>query len=142
MTGFTRFIGTVLGLSFVVAGYVKIMDPEGFAVAVANYQLLPDHLVRSASIILAWTEMICGLCLIFKICTKGAALIVTVLMIIFLSAMGYNLHRGLDVSCGCFSTGPDGPPLSPLTLVRDVALLLVALWVYLGNRSNSSHRHR
>lgn len=135
MNSFNHFIRIALGLVFVVAGYVKVQDPQGFAIAVANYQLLPEYLVRSASLILAWLELLCGLALVFGILVRGAALCITLLMLIFLIAMGYNVYRGLDVACGCFSTDPNGAPLSALTLIRDVGLLLAGLIVL--NRGDS-----
>lgn len=135
MNGLTKFICTALGLVFVVAGYVKVMDPQGFALAVANYQLLPDHLTRAASMVLAWLELLCGLCLVFGVFVRGAALVITVLMVIFLAATGYNVHRGLDVSCGCFSTDPNGAPISTLTLLRDAALLLASFALYAATGS-------
>lgn len=141
MNSITRFIRISLGLVFVIAGYVKINEPQGFALAVANYQLLPDYLIRSAAITLAWLEMLCGLALVFGILVRGASLIITLLMIIFLGAIGYNVQRGLDVVCGCFSTDPNGPPLSGMTLLRDIALLLAATLTLACSGSNKRKRY-
>ncbi|MBU1248366.1 MAG: DoxX family membrane protein [Proteobacteria bacterium] len=127
---FNTFIRTALGLVFVIAGYVKVQDPQAFAQMIANYQLLPNHLLLVSALVLGWVELVCGLCLVFGILTRGASLFVLALMIVFLAAMGYNLQRGLDVACGCFSTDPNGPPLSPLTLLRDGVLLVVAVIVF------------
>lgn len=122
----SRLLATGLGLVFVVAGFVKVQDPHAFAVAVDNYQLVPQAWTGAVAICLAWLELLCGLCLVFGVLVRGAALLVACMMTVFLAALGYNAHRGLDVSCGCF--GQNGP-VDALTFVRDAALLLTALLV-------------
>ncbi len=120
----------ILGLVFLLAAYPKLQDQEAFALAVANYQILPDSLVHIASQTLIYVELLCGLCLIFDILTRGAALLISLLLCIFLSAMLYNLARGLDVSCGCFNTLSENQPVFWLSLARDILLLLTAFFVF------------
>ena len=48
----------------VVAGWVKIEDPQGFAVIIGNYQLVPGPLVNPLAVLLPWIEVLCGVMLI------------------------------------------------------------------------------
>ncbi|MGE4504106.1 MAG: MauE/DoxX family redox-associated membrane protein [Desulfovibrionaceae bacterium] len=125
MMGWGKFLRTALGLVFVVAGFVKVQDPQAFAQAVENYRILPTALVPGAALGLAWLELACGLALVFGVLTRGAALIIAVLMAVFLAAQGYAVHRGLDIDCGCFGSSSGG--VDTLSLTRDSALLVVAL---------------
>ncbi len=129
----TKFMCILLGLIFVISGYIKLHDPQGFALILLNHQILPQHLVRAAAQWLAWLELVCGLCLVFGVCIRGASLTLTALMILFLTALGYNVQRGLDVACGCFSTDPNGPPISLLILSRDLLILVLAISVFIAS---------
>jgi hypothetical protein len=46
------------------------------------------------------------------------------LLIVFAVAIGYNLARGLDFHCGCFSTSPEARSAGMVTLARDLILLI------------------
>lgn len=118
----------VFGLLFVWAGAVKIADPHAFAETVFNYQILPDVLVNPVALYLPWLEAVCGLFLVVGAFTRGAALVLCTLMLVFLAALGYNFHRGLDVACGCFSAGGGESDLAA-NILRDVTILLLGLLV-------------
>ena len=52
------------------------------------------------------------------------------LLVVFLAAVGSAWARGLQIDCGCFGNGGQvaaGETAYPLEVLRDVALLLVAL---------------
>jgi rhodanese-related sulfurtransferase len=46
----------------------------------------------------------------------------------------YNLARGLDIHCGCFSTEPSEDPLSIWTIARDAIFLAPAVYLLFANR--------
>lgn len=94
----------ILGGIFVYASIDKILHPAAFAEAVYNYQILPDSLVNLTAVFLPWLELILGGCLIAGVWLPGAALIANVLLITFAGALAFNLARGLDIHCGCFTT--------------------------------------
>lgn len=127
--GALRFI---LGQLFILASFDKILHPAAFADAVANYQILPGALVAPVAVLLPWVELVCGLALVLKVLVRGAGLILLILMTVFLAALGYNLWRGLDVACGCFSSDPLGEPHVLLSLIRDGALWIMAVVVLAG----------
>ena len=94
----------VLGGLFVYAGAVKVLEPLDFAQNVRNYQLVGQSLSFVAAIILPWLEILAGLALILGVWTRGAALVVTGLLVFFIVLTAVTMIRGLDVDCGCFGS--------------------------------------
>ncbi len=105
---------------FIYASLDKILHPAAFAEAVFNYQLLPAQLINLMALILPWLELILGVLLLSGIWLSGAVLGVNLLMIIFLGALIINTARGLNISCGCFSTETTSTGLSWWVVLRDV----------------------
>ena len=119
----------ILGLVFIYASFDKIRHPEAFAVMVNNYQLLPGELVNLTALVLPWLELILGICLITGWMMPGTVAISSLLLIIFMVILLYNMQRGLDISCGCFSTDPEQSPVTTLTLARDGFFLVLSLYL-------------
>ena len=129
-----HFTRLVMAGVFIYASIDKIFHPDLFAQAVYNYQVLPGYLVNLTALILPWLELTLGTCLLINRWMAGAAALAAALMTIFVGLTLFNLARGLDISCGCFSTGPDDDPVTLLTLARDILFLVFSLglagWVY------------
>ena len=113
---------------FVAACVSKILHPDLFARIIFNYQILPDMFVNVTAITLPWVELVCGLALVFGVQRLGAVLILNMLMVIFMTALFWNLSRGLDVACGCFTTTATEGNMA-LDLLRDVVILGLGLSV-------------
>jgi uncharacterized membrane protein YphA (DoxX/SURF4 family) len=92
----------LLGGVFLYAGLGKIPNPQDFAVAMANYRLLPAAYVTPGALILPWLEVLCGLFLICGLFTRACAWVLLVLLLVFMGALTSALVRGLDIACGCF----------------------------------------
>ena len=115
-----------LGFLFLYASIEKILYPGAFAEIVYNYRILPDEMIHATAVVLPWLELLVGLFLILDIWLAGAVLVVNALFMVFLAAMAFNLARGLDIDCGCFSS--DGPPAPMLYyLGRDAFFFLLSL---------------
>jgi len=112
-----------MGSIFIYASIAKIAKPAAFAKDMYNYQVLPDVLINLTALVLPWLELFLGLCLLAGIWMPGAVLAVNGLLIAFLGALVFNMARGLDVDCGCFSTQAAGKPADLLTVLRDLTLL-------------------
>lgn len=119
-----------LGAVFAVASVDKILHPAAFAQAVYNYQVLPDAFINLTAIILPWLELLLGLLLIGGRWLPGAAILTNLLLLVFFGALVFNVSRGLDVHCGCFSTSSEGSPATAWYLIRDAIFL--ALGCYLS----------
>jgi cation diffusion facilitator family transporter len=129
----------VLAVVFIYAAHDKILHPAAFAEVVYNYQILPDVLVNITALVLPWLEMILGLLLLVGIWMPGAVVWVNFLMVTFLSAMAFNLARGLDIHCGCFSTSSSGAGISGWEILRDGLFLVLSgylLWFVFFRKSS------
>ena len=120
----------VLGCMFLYTGVVHALDPKGFADAVANYRVLTAVLVNPFAVALPLVEMITGIALILGILIPGSSLIIAGLLFVFALALGIALVKGLDISCGCFTTSKEAQSISWIYLVRDLGLLAMAVFVF------------
>ena len=118
-----------LGAVWLYASFDKILHPQAFAQVVYNYQILPDGLVNLAALVLPWLELLLGLSLLAGVWLPGATLISSGLLTIFAAALVYNLTRGLDIGCGCFSTQAGAGPVDLWTVVRDLVFLAAAFYL-------------
>lgn len=116
----------VLGVIFIYAGYVKIVDPAGFAIEIDNYRIMPEAVTNLFAIYIPWLECICGLLLVTGVFFRAGAMIIASLTIAFMFILASALFRGLDISCGCFGTGE---AVSIWRIVEDLLLLLMALYI-------------
>jgi putative oxidoreductase len=112
-----------LGVLFFYAGFIKIVDPAGFALALYNYHILPGWMINPLAICLPWVEVMVGVSLLAGVMLLGGALVVSGMLAIFAVAIGISLIRGLDIACGCFSTSAGAEPITWLYVVRDLLLL-------------------
>ncbi|HKL00542.1 MAG TPA: MauE/DoxX family redox-associated membrane protein [Desulfotignum sp.] len=122
-----HFTRLVMAGVFIYASIDKIIHPDLFAQAVYNYQVLPGYLVNLTALILPWLEMTLGTCLLINRWMAGASALAAMLMALFVGMILFNLARGLDISCGCFSTAQDEDPITALTLARDLLFLTFSL---------------
>jgi uncharacterized membrane protein YphA (DoxX/SURF4 family) len=119
----------LLGIVFLNAAVGKIGDPAAFAIAIANYQILPPAWINPTALFLPWLELVCGLGLMTGFCKHASTLLVTLMLVVFSAALAYAAYRGLDIHCGCFSTAGGATPRLWLDLGRDLILLSLATLV-------------
>lgn len=120
----------ILGFIFLAACYDKILHPQEFATVIYNYQLLPGELVNIAAIVLPWVELLLGLSLVMNLWIPGAAVLGNLFLLLFFSVLLFNMARGLDVSCGCFSTAPGEKGSNYVTVLRDLSFLVVSGYLF------------
>src|SRR5262245_14569669 len=132
----------LIGGIFVYAGYAKLVYPNHnlwpwfmlkfsvsanlstFAFQVESYKILGAAASSLVAHTLPFVEIALGLLLLAGWRLRIWATIVSAILLGFLAAVtrAYLLH--MDINCGCFGT-PE--PLTIMTLLRDSALLLLAL---------------
>lgn len=139
---FTIVVRIALGAVFLLSCISKIADPGAFAEIVSNYQLLPPQLVATTAVIFPWIEAVCGLALISGRFEKGAALLVSLMMVVFITIILYNGYRGVNIACGCFSLAAEAPSSIAMNTVRNMLILAAGAWVlvYSRNRQLASAR--
>ncbi|OQW99202.1 MAG: hypothetical protein BWK74_02725 [Desulfobacteraceae bacterium A6] len=90
-----------LGMVFVYAGIIKLMDPKDFARIISQYDLLPELFLPVAAIGLPLLELLAGIGVILSI--RGSLSLVFTLLIFFIAILWYGILKDLNVDCGCFS---------------------------------------
>lgn len=118
----------VLGIVFLYASYDKILHPAAFAASVYNYHILPDIFINITAIVLPWLELALGGFLVMGIWLEGSVVMSSLLLILFMGAMLFNMARGLNIHCGCFSAASQGT-MDIWTVLRDFAFLFVSLFL-------------
>jgi len=132
----------LIGGIFVYAGYAKLTYPNHnlwpwfmlkfsvsanlstFAFQVESYKVLGAAVSSFVAHTLPFAEIVLGLLLLLGWQLRIWATIVSAILVGFLAVVtrAYLLH--MDINCGCFGT-PE--PLTGLTVLRDSALVLLAL---------------
>ncbi len=129
-----------LGAVFIYASLDKIANPAGFALAIGHYRMLPYLLISLLAAVLPWLELVCGIALIIKRWVGGASLLIVLMNAVFIIAITTALMRGLDISCGCFSTAGAGSRIGLMRLAEDIGFLLAAGYLYI-RQSSTSYSH-
>jgi uncharacterized membrane protein YphA (DoxX/SURF4 family) len=124
----------VFGGIFIYASLDKIAHPREFAVIIANYAVLPDWLVTLPALVLPWLELIAGLLLVVGVWARSSAALLSLLLLVFILALGFNALRGIDLSCGCFSTSASDTENAYVLIFRDLLILLPGLVIVFFGR--------
>jgi uncharacterized membrane protein YphA (DoxX/SURF4 family) len=120
------FIGSI----FIIAAVPKIINPQEFLLTVYNYKILSPILLPTFTAILPWIELIAGICLLSGIFVSSGLLVIIFLLFIFISAIGVDIYRGIDIDCGCFSGALGFSRIGWELLLRDVCFLILTLILY------------
>jgi hypothetical protein len=119
----TILVAAILGY----AGAVKVADPEGFALAISYYNLLPRQGLQPLAYILPALEVVVALALFTSAYRRAAWVLAGGLFLTFAGAVGSAVVRGLDVSCGCFG---GAMTVSWYHLVGNLALTALCVWQF------------
>ena len=122
-------IRLVLGGVFVWAGSAKLVQIPSLVETVVAFDMLPVDWAVPFALSVVWIELIAGGLLLLGIWPRSNALVVLGLLVVFSAALGINMYRGNEVTCGCFG-GDRGASLGwallrGLLLAGGAATLLV-----------------
>jgi len=107
----------------IAAALPKISNPDQFALAVYQYQLLPTMLVNLVAVYLPWLEISCAAALVaLPAARRGALLLVAGMLVVFTMAITWVVIRGQAIPCGCFG-GEDSTAAGWWSLARNCGLL-------------------
>ena len=119
----------VLGMIFIYAGLVKLLDPKAFAKVIAQYDIVPQILLPSVAAGLPSLELLAGIGLILNI--RGSLSAIFSLLLLFISVLGYGLLSNLNVDCGCFSAEEiKGFNSLRMAFYRDLIMMAAASYIY------------
>lgn len=137
----------VLGVLFVVSGFVKAIDPMGFSYKIEEYLgmfQLSDWGMLSVSfaVLLCAAEMALGLLLLLRLWRRGTAVAVMLFILGFtiLTYLIYTDPYGGINECGCF--GEAFHLSNGATFAKNILLLAVAgihLWKVFRQKKNPFH---
>lgn len=120
----------LLAFVFIAASIPKLAARAEFARAVENYRLLPRALIAPVARWLPRLELAAGLALLLGVAIAPVSLLVGAMLLVFASAVAWNLLRGRRIDCGCVGTAVPRRISWPL-VTRDLVLVGLALTVAL-----------
>ncbi len=123
----------LLGGVWIVAGVLKVTDPDASVRAVRAYRLLPETAAQLVGAGLPAVEIVLGVLLVAGLGVRVAGVASALLMAAFVVGIASAWARGLQIDCGCFGSGgtlaTGESPTYGTELARDVALTVVAVLV-------------
>ncbi len=108
-----RIARLILAGLFLGAGIIKLQNPEVFAVTIRAFGILPDAVIDPLSILLPVLEVAAAIGLIIDV--RGALLIISGLLALFIAVLLYAVQLGLDIDCGCYGPGARKPRRSAVS---------------------------
>jgi hypothetical protein len=128
-----------LAAVFLLAGYFKSLDPEGFGREIAQYGVPGDALAQAAAYALIPFEVALGVALLLNWRPRLTHAVAGATLLLFIGAIAFALLTGRPLEgCGCFGRAVPRTPAQ--TLVEDI-LLLGAAGVGWLQRGGASRRH-
>jgi len=121
-----------LGLAAVwlVAGGLKVGDLAASGRAVNAYQLFPYEVAKAIGAAQPFLEIALGLLLLAGLAVRLSAGISAGLLVIFIAGIVSAWARGLQIDCGCFSSGGElgagQTPQYAWEIARDAGFLMLA----------------
>ncbi len=127
----TRLARFFLGGLLVYASIDKILNPAAFAEVVFNYRILPDDLINLTAILLPPFELVLGVLLLLGHWLAGGVLLSSSVLSVFFLSVAFNLARGLNVDCGCFTSSSASASQAEMIwyVVRDALFLVPAFYL-------------
>ena len=126
MTRTERLVPFALGLVFLAAGILKIVDPLAFAVSIARLRIVPMALVGPTAILIPWIEVVAAVALFVPGYRDAALRLLLGMLVLFTAILGIGLLRGA-ASCGCFGKADSLLNRADVALARNVALIALAV---------------
>ncbi|NNG01511.1 MAG: DoxX family protein [Desulfobacteraceae bacterium] len=125
-----RLLRWALGIIFICSGSIKLADPGIFAVLIDAYGIVPEMLLLPVAVILPLLEVAAGIGMLFDV--RGSLWTIAGLLLTFMIILGYGLHMGIDVDCGCFgSQDPEAAAFHGLkaALYRDLGMFAAVVFL-------------
>ncbi len=122
-----RALGVVMGGIFLYAAGSKLVDPRPLVTIIWGYRILPAGPINLLAIYMPWLELLVGIGLLTGFKRRAAALWGAGLLVMFITALGINAVRGVNVACGCFSASAQDVSNAWLLVLRDLPMLAAAL---------------
>ncbi|WP_320040367.1 MauE/DoxX family redox-associated membrane protein [uncultured Desulfobacter sp.] len=121
----------LLGGAFIFASWHKIVSPDQFATILYGYAVFPHQMINVLAIVMPFVELVCGITLIIGRFKRSGLLLINAMLVGFILLISFNLIRGHEFDCGCFSLGETKGTWSSIwLLVRDVVMLGAGIYLF------------
>lgn len=117
-------IRIVVGVIFIVSGFIKLMEPyQNLLAVIYSYKIISGPLATLFAMTMPWAELIFGTFLLAGLCIRWSALALWGMNSTFVGAISLALLRKLEINdCGCFGGSHLSMPL------RNILILDITLW--------------
>jgi len=120
-----------LGCTFIFASWHKIVSPDQFATILYGYAVFPHQIINVLAIVMPFVELVCGITLLTGLLKRSGLLLINAMLVGFIVLISFNLIRGHEFDCGCFSLGDTkGIWPSVWLLVRDFVMLGAGIYLF------------
>jgi uncharacterized membrane protein YphA (DoxX/SURF4 family) len=126
---------------FLFAAYHKLWGeqaPQVFSDSVRAFRVSSSEFsVRMATSVTPWVEVVASICLLLiATWSRAAAIILSLMLVMFIALISRAIINGYDLECGCFGDlSPFCPKkVSSCNIVQNVILLAMSLTVALTPR--------
>ncbi len=120
-----------IGSTFIFASWHKIVSPDQFAAILYGYAVFPHQFINVLAIVMPFVELVCGISVITGLLKRSGLLLINAMLASFIFLISFNLIRGHEFDCGCFSLGDTkGTWSSVWLLVRDFAMLGAGVYLF------------
>ena len=121
----------IIAVVFIGAAVPKIIAPHEFAIAIFRYQVAPYPTVNIGAVLMPWIELVVGVAILFIPRMRDAAAVIIFGMLAFFAiAIMSAIFRGIDIGCGCFSVNPHAQTVGWLSIIRNIALMILTAIVF------------
>ncbi|MFO0832167.1 MAG: MauE/DoxX family redox-associated membrane protein [Phycisphaerales bacterium] len=123
----------LLGGLFVLAGSLKLQDPQAFLFAIKGFKILPPHLAYTMAFVIPSVEIVAGTMLVLGLWSRAAALVLAALLVSFILGILNVLAHGYDTKCSCFGKveWPCTGGVGWCQIIRNLAMMALALPIFL-----------
>jgi putative oxidoreductase len=126
-----RVLESLVGLVFLVAAFLKALDPQSFAEQIAMYGIFPELAPVAAWVLIA-LEVALATGLVLNLFPRIIPLATIALLVFFIIITFYGMALGLDESCGCFGNlvdrGPEQVIVEDILMMIALVFSVVVLW--------------
>jgi uncharacterized membrane protein YphA (DoxX/SURF4 family) len=129
---------------WIVAGALKLGDPDASVRAVRAYQVLPESIVPLVGRGLPVLEVLVGGLMVLGLGVRIVAILSALLQLAFIVGISAAWARNIQIDCGCFGGGgfdANATSKYPWEIARDCGLLALSALLACWPRSRLSLDH-
>lgn len=96
-----RLVRLIVGVVFIVAGVLKLLDVAAFSETIRNFNLVPYSMANFVALFLPILEVMAGVGLVLDL--KGSLSAILAMLLAFVAILWFGIVQDLNIDCGCFS---------------------------------------